>query len=150
MGQICSWPWGERDEEDKYGPSSFGSDILLVVITAFLNCIFLTRGVKLLLNSTETFIESRDYLHYWFRQENIKNIWTRESPYDGYTSDIKFSNVAKMVAFLSNVMQIELSLYLSTNLKGFTGIPTTYIISNNELIFLRKSCPVTSAEVLFF
>lgn len=76
MGQICSGPWGERDEEDKYGPSSCGSDILLVVVIPFLNCVLETRGIILLANSTETFMASRDYLHYWFRQENngVKNI----------------------------------------------------------------------------
>lgn len=46
MGQICSGPCGKSNEEDRYGPSSCGSVILLVMIFLFLNCIFETKGIR--------------------------------------------------------------------------------------------------------
>lgn len=56
MGQIFSKPWGERNEKDRYGSCSCESEILLVVIIAFLTCLISAGEIRLLLNSKEASI----------------------------------------------------------------------------------------------
>lgn len=53
MGQIFSKLWGERNEKDGYGPCSCESEILLVVIIAFLICVIAAGKIRLLSHSKE-------------------------------------------------------------------------------------------------
>lgn len=56
MGQIFSKLWGERNEKDGYGSCSCESEILLVVIIAFLICVIAAGKIRLLSHSKEASI----------------------------------------------------------------------------------------------